>query len=54
MRTKLSTAVAKIQTEPNAINASIIEEFHKYMNGNDSSERHQNNALEVVIAYAKF
>ena len=53
MPTKLSTTVAKIQTIPNAINASIIEEFHKYMKYNDSSERHQNNALKVVIAYAK-
>jgi len=24
------------------------------MKNNDSSERHQNNALKVVIAYAKF
>jgi integrase/recombinase XerD len=54
MPTKLSTTVSKIQTIPNAINASIIEEFHKYMKDNDSSERHQNNALKVVIAYAKF
>jgi len=54
MPTKLSTTVSKIQTIPNAINASIIEEFHKYMKENDSSERHQNNALKVVIAYAKF
>src|SRR5919202_1534415 len=54
MPTKLSTTVSKIQTTPNAINVSIIEELHKYMKDNDSSERHQNNALKVVIAYAKF
>jgi hypothetical protein len=54
MPTKLSTTVSKIQTIPNAISASIIEEFHEYMKYNDSSERHQNNALKVVIAYAKF
>jgi integrase/recombinase XerD len=54
MPTKLSTTVLKIHTIPNATNASIIEEFHKYMKDNDSSERHQNNALKVVIAYAKF
>ena len=54
MPTKLSTTVSKIQTVPNATNACIIEELHKYMKDNDSSERHQNNALKVVIAYAKF
>jgi hypothetical protein len=54
MPTKLSTTVSKIHTIPNVTNACIIEEFHKYMKDNDSSERHQNNALKVVIAYAKF
>jgi integrase/recombinase XerD len=54
MPTKLSTTVSKIQTISNPINANVIEEFHKCMKENDSSERHQNNALKVVIAYAKF
>jgi integrase/recombinase XerD len=54
MPSKLSTNVSKIQTIPNAINASIIDEFHNYMKNNESSERHQNNALKVVIAYTKF
>jgi hypothetical protein len=50
MPTKLLTTVSKIQTISNSINASIIEEFHKYMKDNDSSERHQNNALKVAIS----
>ena len=54
MPTKLSTTVSKIHTISNCTNAAIIEEFHKYMKDNDASERHQNNALKVVIAYAKF
>jgi integrase/recombinase XerD len=54
MPTKLSTTVSKIHTISNAANAAMIEEFHKYMKDNDASERHQNNALKVVIAYAKF
>ena len=54
MPTKLSTTVTKIRSVPNKINTTIIEEFHKYMRDNDSSERHQNNALKVVIAYAKY
>ena len=54
MPTKLSTTVSKIGGIPNRTNGAIVEEFHKYMKDNDSSERHQNNALKVVIAYAKF
>ena len=54
MPTKLSTTVTKIRSIPNKTNTTIIEEFHKYMKDNDSSERHQNNALKVVIAYAKY
>jgi flagellar motor switch protein FliG len=34
MPTKLSTTVSKIHTIPNAANAAIIEEFHKYMKNN--------------------
>jgi len=54
MPTKLSTTVTKIRSIPNKTNTTIIEEFHKYMKDNDSSERHQNNALKAVIAYAKY
>ena len=54
MPTKLSTTVSKIRTIPNTVNGSLIEEFYNYMKDNDSSERHQNNALKVVIAYTKF
>jgi Rad51 len=53
MPTKLSTTVSKIRTIPNNVNGSLIEEFYNYMKDNDSSERHQNNALKVVIAYTK-
>jgi hypothetical protein len=53
MPTKLSTTVS-IHTVTSAINGSIIEEFHKNMKDNDSSERHQNNALKVIIAYVKY
>jgi integrase/recombinase XerD len=54
MPTKLSTTVSKIKSIPNTVNGSLIEEFYNYMKDNDSSERHQNNALKVVIAYTKF
>jgi hypothetical protein len=54
MPKKLSTTVTKIRSIPNKTNTTTIEEFHKYMKDNDSSDRHQNNALKVVIAYAKY
>ena len=54
MPTKLSTTVSKIKNIPNSTNPAIVEEFHNYMKDNDSSERHQNNALKVVISYANF
>ena len=50
----LSTIVSKIQTIPNPVNATVVEEFCNYMKDNDSPERHQNNALKVAIAYTKF
>ncbi|MFL6365351.1 MAG: hypothetical protein ACJ719_09170 [Nitrososphaeraceae archaeon] len=54
MPTKLSTITSKIACIPNRTDTTIVEEFHKYMKENDSSERHQNNALKFVIAYIKF
>ncbi|MFL6383117.1 MAG: hypothetical protein ACJ72S_17775, partial [Nitrososphaeraceae archaeon] len=54
MPTKLSTTVSKIKSIPNTVHGSLIEEFYNYMKDNDCSERHQNNALKVVIAYTKF
>lgn len=53
MPAKLTTTLSKIPQVPNKIN-SAIKEFHTYMKAKDSSERHQNNNLKVVIAYANF
>jgi hypothetical protein len=53
MPTKLSTTVSKIQTIPNAIKCIYYRGTPQIYEDNDSSERHQNNALKVVIAYAK-
>ena len=54
MPTKLSTTVSKIQYVPSPINASLISEFHDYMVSNGASDRHQNNSLKMVMAFAKF
>lgn len=36
------------------MNSKLIEDFHSYMKGNATSERHQNNNLKAVIAFAEF
>jgi integrase/recombinase XerD len=54
MPATLPCTISKIDTIPNKVNADIIAEYREYMSHNGASERHQNNALKAVIAYAKF
>ena len=54
MPTTLSTTISKIQMVPNSINATLITDFHNYMVSNEASQRHQNNSLKMVIAFAKY
>jgi hypothetical protein len=51
---KLSTTVSKISLIPNQINAELVSRFHQYMIFRNRSERHQNNNLQVLIAFARF
>jgi integrase/recombinase XerD len=51
---KLSTTVSKINLIPNQTNAKLVSKFHHYMQFRSSSERHQNNNLQVLIAFARF
>jgi len=39
---------------PNSSNIKIINEFLIYMKGNGSSERHQNNNLNVLIEFSNY
>ena len=55
MPTLLSTTVKHIYDRvPNFVNSKLIEDFHSYMKNNATSERHQNNNLKAIIAYAEF
>ena len=55
MPTTLSTTVRHIYDRvPNYVNSKLIEDFHHFMKDNDASERHQNNNLKAVIAFAEF
>jgi integrase/recombinase XerD len=49
MVAKLSTTIKKIQNLPNSSNSKTLDEFLIYMKNNGSSERHQNNNLNVII-----
>jgi len=55
MPTTLSTTVKHIfDRVPNSVNSKLIEDFHSYMKENATSERHQNNNLKAIIAFAQF
>ena len=54
MVAKLSTTINKIQRLPNSSNGKTLNEFLIYMKSNGSSERHQNNNLNVMIEFAKY
>ena len=51
MVAKLSTTINKIQSLPNS-NGKTLNEFLFYMKSNGSSERHQNNNLNVLIEFS--
>jgi hypothetical protein len=55
MPTTLSTTVRHIYDKvPNSVNSKLIEDFHSYMKENITSERHQNNNIKAIIAFAEF
>ena len=54
MVAKLSTTIEKIQNSSNISNSKTLNEFLKYMKNNDSSERHQNNSLTVMIEFSNY
>ncbi|MGI9011346.1 MAG: hypothetical protein ACR2F1_09195 [Nitrososphaeraceae archaeon] len=54
MVAKLSTTINKIQALSNSSNSKTLIEFLTYMNNNGSSERHQNNNLNVIIEFSNY
>ena len=54
MVAKLSTTINKIQNLSNSSNSKILIEFLTYMKNNGSSERHQNNNLNVMIEFSNY
>ena len=54
MPAKLTAAIKNIMSIPSSTNADLVNEFYEFMKSNSSSERHQNNSLKAIIAFAKF
>src|SRR5215467_5147781 len=54
MPATLTNTISKIQLVPNSTNESLITDFHKYIVSNGASQRHQNNSLKRVIAFANY
>ncbi len=47
--------ISKIQSIPNSINAQLVKEMYEYLKSNGGvSERHQHNALKVMIPFANY
>jgi hypothetical protein len=54
MPAKLSTTISKVTAIPNETNSVLVTKFYEYMKTNGASERHQNNSLKMVIAFANY
>ena len=54
MPAKLTATIKNIMSIPSSTNADLVNEFCEFMKSNGSSERHQNNSLKAIIAFAKF
>jgi hypothetical protein len=52
--TKLAITIRNIDSLSNAVNIAIIKQFREYMEDNGASERHQNNNLKAIVAFARF
>jgi integrase/recombinase XerD len=51
----LSTIVKHIYDRvQNPVNSKLIEDFRSHVEDNTTPERHQNNNLKAIIAYAEF
>lgn len=54
MPTTLFTTVRHIYDKvPKSVNSQLIAEFHQFMKENGTSQRHQNNNLKAIIAFAR-
>lgn len=54
MPATLPMTINNISNITNGANAELVKEFYQYMVSNGSSERHQNNSIKAVTAYARF
>jgi integrase/recombinase XerD len=54
MTVKISNTLIKISLMKNKENARVLRKYYQYLKENDTGERHQNNALLVMVALDHF
>ena len=54
MPVTLAKTISKIELIPNSTNAQLVKEMYEYLKSNGVSERHQHNALKVMIPFANY
>jgi integrase/recombinase XerD len=50
----LARTISKVQSIPNSTNAQLVKEMYEYLKSSGVSERHQHNALKVMIPFANY
>jgi len=51
---RLSTALSKISSVPNSVNADLLDRLYIFMKSTGASESHCNNTLKTAIAFARY
>ena len=54
MPVTLARTISKVRLIPNSTNAKLVKEMYEYLKKSDVSERHQHNALKVMIPFASY
>ncbi|MFZ0367128.1 MAG: hypothetical protein WAL21_05530, partial [Nitrososphaeraceae archaeon] len=54
MTMKLSTTLIHLNTIPNPVNASLVNEFYEYLKEIGTSENYQNQNLKQIINFARY
>jgi len=54
MPVTLAKTISKIQFISNSTNAQLVKEMYEYLKSNGVSERHQHNAIKVMIPFSNY
>ncbi|HEY1247456.1 MAG TPA: hypothetical protein VGE97_00570 [Nitrososphaera sp.] len=54
MPVTLARTISKVQLIPNSTNAQLVKEMYEYLKSSGASDRHQLNALKVMVPFANY